>query len=63
METYYGPILASQSGDPSIGVTNDEQECMNIGIKRAIADGGIPIMTSERVDSRFRGNDNHPRWE
>ncbi|MFH1011438.1 MAG: hypothetical protein V1784_09435 [bacterium] len=30
---------------------------MNIRIEKRIADGGIPIMIWERVDSRFRGND------
>jgi len=54
METYHRHILASQSEEP-IRVTNR----MNIGIKRAIADGWIPMMILERVDSRFRGNDNH----
>jgi len=64
-----GVCHSRESGNPQgvsapsillyIGVSGDEEECMNIRIEKRITDGGIHVLTCERVDSRFRGNDTH----
>jgi hypothetical protein len=58
METFCVYILPSPKRRIlHIRVTNDSEEGMNIGIEKKTAHGGISIVTWERVDSRFRGND------
>jgi len=60
MQTYCVYILASsRRGTLCSGLTRDQKERRNIRIEKRIADGGIHVLTWDRVDSRFRGNDNH----